>query len=152
MEMESSSGLALKEIRRKAREVALQVLYQKDITQESLKDTWHAFCEHHHPLPACLDYAWELAQGVCKRQTQIDILIGRYATHWRVERMSPIDRNILRVAIYEMLFIDDVPPKVSINEAVELAKIYGTETSGAFVNGILDALYHKELKKSAQID
>ncbi|MCD6319857.1 MAG: transcription antitermination factor NusB [Candidatus Desulfofervidaceae bacterium] len=144
MEKEPASGLSLKKLRRKAREVALQVLYQKDITQESLKTTWNFFCEHYHPLSSTLEYAWELAQGVCKHQTQIDILIEHYAKRWRVERISPIDRNILRIAIYEMLFIDDVPPKVSINEAVELAKTYGTESSGAFVNGILDAFYHKK--------
>jgi len=147
--MEPASTLSLKKIRRKAREIALQILYQKDITQESLKNIWDFFCEHHHPPAASLEYAQQLVQGVCKHQTQIDILIEKCAQHWRVERISPIDRNILRLAIYEMLFIDEVPPKVSINEAIELAKIYGTETSGAFVNGILDALYHRELKKLA---
>jgi N utilization substance protein B len=138
--------LSLKQIRRKAREIALQVLYQREVTQEPLEVAWKYFCEHYHPLQVSLDYAWELVKGVTAYQITIDLLIERYASGWRIERMSFIDRNILRLAVYEMLYVDDVPPKVSINEAIELAKLYGAKTSPAFVNGILDAIYHKEVE------
>ncbi len=146
MEGEPAS-LPLKQVRRKAREIALQVLYQREVTQESLEVIWRHFGEHYRPPQISLEYAWELVKGVTERQITIDLLIERYASGWRIERMSFIDRNILRLAVYEMLYVDDVPPKVSINEAIELAKLYGAKTSPAFVNGILDAIYHKEVKE-----
>ncbi len=135
-------------LKRKAREIALQVLYQKELAQESLEDVWKDFCEHYHPLPEAQEYAWKLVQGVVENQIGIDLIIERYSPGWRIERMSVIDRNILRLAVYEMLYIDDVPPKVSINEAIELAKGFGSKTSASFVNGILDAVYHHEIMKT----
>ncbi|MDL1955583.1 MAG: transcription antitermination factor NusB [Candidatus Desulfofervidus auxilii] len=133
--------------RQKAREIALQVLYQKDVSREPLEIVWKDFCKHYQPPTEALDYAWQLVQGVTEYQTYIDLLIEKYALHWRLERISLIERNILRLAIYEMFHIPDVPPKVSINEAIELAKMYGSETSSTFVNGILDAVFHKEFEK-----
>ena len=95
--------LSLKQIRRKAREIALQVLYQREVTQESLEVAWRYFCEHYHPPQVSLDYAWELVKGVTAYQITIDLLIERYASGWRIERMSFIDRNILRLAVYDAL-------------------------------------------------
>jgi len=132
--------------RHKARAIALQVLYQKEIIEEPLENIWAFFCKHYQYPKESLDYAWKLVQGVVENQPQIDLLLGQYAPHWQIERMPFIERNILRLATYEMLYISDVPPKVSINEAIELAKIYGSKTSSTFVNAILDAIYHKEIK------
>lgn len=83
-------------------------------------------------------FAEELARGVSLHRDAIDALITSASEHWRIERMSLVDRNVLRIAIYEMLHCPDIPPKVSINEAVELGKAFGTGDSSAFINGILD--------------
>ena len=132
--------------RHKARIIALQVLYQKEIIEEPLENIWAFFCKHYQYPKESLDYAWKLVQGVVENQPQIDLLLGQYAIHWQIERMPFIERNILRLATYEMLYVSDVPPKVSIAEAIELAKIYGSKTSSTFVNAILDVIYHKEIK------
>ncbi len=144
--MESEPPFFSIKSRHKARIIALQVLYQKEIIEEPLEDVWTFFCKHYQYPEETLNYAWQLVQGVVENQPQIDLLLGQYATHWQIERMPFIERNILRLATYEMLYVSDVPPKVSISEAIELAKIYGSKTSSTFVNAILDAIYHKEIR------
>jgi N utilization substance protein B len=91
-----------------------------------------------------------LVQGVNAHQERLDTLIGRYAPEWPVDQIAIIDRNVLRIAIYELLFRDDTPTKVAINEAVELAKEFGSESSGRFVNGVLGSLVAKELASNQQ--
>jgi N utilization substance protein B len=82
----------------------------------------------------------QLVNGVLAAQPQIDFLIEKYSKNWKVQRMSCVDRNVMRVAVFEMLFCPDIPPKVSINEAIDVAKKFGTEESGAFINGIVDRI------------
>src|SRR3972149_460806 len=113
--------------RRRARENTLQFLYQYDTLKESSSQ------ELSTDDVLALFWATKDIEG-------IDDIINRYSEHWRLSRMSTIDRNILRMAIYELVYLRDIPPPVTINEAVELAKKYGTEESGAFVNGILDRI------------
>lgn len=86
-------------------------------------------------------FSSQLVCGVWEKKEELDRTISKASINWRIERMSRVDRNILRIAVYEILFMEDIPPKVSIDEAVELGKKYGTEESGAFVNGILDKIY-----------
>lgn len=90
------------------------------------------------------DFARELVEGVNAHQRQLDELIGRYAPEWPVDQIAIVDRNILRMAIYEILLCDDTPVKVAINEAVELAKEFGSDSSGRFVNGVLGSLVAAE--------
>jgi N utilization substance protein B len=80
-------------------------------------------------------------EGVIQYQNEIDQFIKRVSSHWKINRMSRVDRNIIRIAVFELLYCDDIPFKVSINEAVNLGKKYGTEESGAFINGILDSIH-----------
>ena len=80
--------------------------------------------------------------GVCEQKVSLDELIGRSSRNWRLERMSRLDRCILRLAAFEILFMEDIPPKVSIDEALELGKKFGSENSGSFINGILDNIYN----------
>ncbi len=80
----------------------------------------------------------DLVEGVAAHLEEMDVFIVRYSEHWRLERMTVVDRNLLRLAIYELLYQPQIPPKVVINEAVEMAKRYGSEASGGFINGILD--------------
>jgi transcription antitermination factor NusB len=138
--------------RTRAREIALQLLYQADIRHEGLDSIIDGFLNVQFSDAGELDasireFAINLAKGTFENIKSIDDIITSYAQNWQLERMAVIDRNIMRMACYELLYIDDIPFKVSINEAVDLAKKYGDTESGKFVNGILD----KVKKKQAEI-
>ena len=126
--------------RRRSREMAIQVLYQVDMAQTDLAEALRLFCEHFKAPQSIRDFAFELARGAYEHLEEVDSLIKRFSEHWRLERMPTVDRNILRLAIYELLYQPDIPAKVSINEAVDLGKKYGSEDSGSFINGILDRI------------
>lgn len=96
--------------------------------------------------PEVEEFAGGLVEGVRENLEEIDQLIARHATHWKLSRMACVDRNILRIAIYELKFRPDIPSTVSIDEAIEIGKKFGTEDSGAFINGILDP-FSKEIQK-----
>ncbi len=134
-------------LRRKAREIAVQILYQADVAGVPFAEAFTTYEGYFNPSPKVLSFAKELVNGVAEKQAEIDAIIERFSKHWKLSRMSAIDRNILRLATYELLFRPDIPPKVSINEAVELAKAFGTDESASFVNGILDAIYKNYLLK-----
>jgi len=135
--------------RTKARECALKILYAIDITNEEPKKCINIFWQNHDPVEAEIKaFADLLVMGVCSNKDLIDKLITAYATNWQLKRMAVIDRNVLRFAAYELLFMEEVPPKVSINEAIDIAKKYGDKDSGKFVNGILDKINKTEGKIS----
>jgi transcription antitermination protein NusB len=122
--------------RSRARRLAMQILYQRDITGESvgvILGTKAYSVEDGEPD----DFCRRLVTGVEEHLPEVDEMIGTVSENWSVSRMPLVDRNILRLATYEVLFVDDVPPSVAINEAVELAKIFGGEDSSKFVNGVL---------------
>ena len=125
--------------RRKARHQALHILYQREITDEPLSrilsDGSYSI-EDGEPS----DFCRQLVLGVEAHQSRIDATIEDISENWSLMRMPLVDRNILRLAVFEMLYLDEVPDSVSINEAVEMAKIYGGEDSSKFVNGILGRL------------
>jgi transcription antitermination protein NusB len=135
--------------RRRAREVVLQVLYEDDMNPTRDMMLAKQFIEsrmlRNKPLIA---FGEELLAGVRKRRNEIDSLVGQHAANWSVKRMSTIDRNVIRLATYEMVF-GKVPGRVVINEAIELAKRYGHVNSGSFVNGILDKILRETSKKEA---
>lgn len=132
--------------RRKARELAMQTLFFLDMGGVAPEAAVAMFCQNFNPSPKSMPFYTTLVEGVILRKAQIDALIERFSSNWKLSRMSGVDRNVLRVAVYEMLFCDDIPPKVSINEAIDVGKKYGSEESGAFINGILDSI-HLALKK-----
>lgn len=135
--------------RRKAREVALQFLYQLDLHDEADPSSQETEFWSRHPVDdEARAFADALVRGTKRNQGKIDALIGQFTEHWDLERMAVVDRNLLRVAIYELLWQPDVPPKVAINEAIEIAKKFGTGDSSRFVNGILDRI-HKELRTAS---
>ncbi len=132
--------------RRKARECALQVLYDlefnairddKDL-ERRLADFFVCFPEPGTIEPETEAFTQKLVKGVLDHGEDIDALIQRASTNWKMERMAVVDRNLLRLATYELKYVGDIPPKVSLNEAIEIAKRYGSEDSSAFINGILD--------------
>ena len=131
--------------RRRARELAIQVLFHMEYNPGDPGESFDRVCESFGPPKEVRAYSREVVLGVWEKKADLDRLIRRSSKNWRVERMTRVDRNILRIAIYEVVYRKDVPPKVSIDEAVELGKRYGTEESGAFINGILDHIYN-ELK------
>ena len=127
--------------RTKAREYALQMLYQVDITRGSWKEVQESFWENSdlkEDSEELKDFSAQLLEGVVKHMQEIDKKISKYAANWQLERMAFVDRNIMRLGCFELLFRQDIPPKVAINEAVELAKKYSGLESGKFVNAILD--------------
>lgn len=157
--------------RRKAREIALQVLYELDVIKIDVQEAIALFWEHFTAPEEVFESFWNyfdspeeirkqhlssfavsleaksfsslLIEGVWQNSSEIDHLISDCSEHWSISRMSKVDRSILRMAVYELLYCNDIPPKVTLNEAIDLGKTYGSENSGSFINGILDALYVK---------
>jgi transcription antitermination factor NusB len=135
--------------RTKAREYALQILYAVDITKDDPKDCVDRFWEGNEESSSEVKkFAAGLVLGVYDNKKDIDKMIAKYATNWQLDRMAVIDRNVLRFAAYELLYTQDIPPKVSINEAIDIAKKFGGPDSGKFVNGVLDKINKTELKGS----
>ena len=130
--------------RRKARVLALQIIYQHDIASRPLDDILRSFWESQGlPPPEVRTFAEDLAAGVRDHLEEIDALASEYSSHWDLDRMAAVDRNILRLAVYELIYRSDIPPKVTINEFVEIAKKFSTGDSGSFVNGVLDRIYQE---------
>ncbi|UCG13959.1 MAG: transcription antitermination factor NusB [Deltaproteobacteria bacterium] len=137
--------------RRRSREVAVQVLYQADMVQKDITEAFKVFCDHFDAPAAVRAFAVELVNGVDRHMVEIDGLIRKFSEHWRLERMPVVDRSILRLAVFELLHRSDIPASVSINEAVDLGKKFGSEDSGAFINGILDRIrLHMEEKDAGE--
>lgn len=133
--------------RTKARESALKILYAVDITKEDPKKCIDIFWQNDKDVEADVKtFANTLVLGVYDNKERIDKLISDHTTNWRLKRMAVTDRNILRFATYELLFMEEIPPKVAINEAIDIAKKYGDKDSGKFVNGILDKINKLERK------
>lgn len=133
--------------RTKARECALKVLYQIEMTKDDYSDALRIFWEREPQIEETVkEFADQLVKGVRGDIKEIDDTISKYAANWQINRMAVVDRNILRIATFEMLCLDDIPPKVSINEAVDIAKKYGDIDSGKFVNGILDKINKMKAK------
>ena len=135
--------------RRKAREVALQFLYQLDLRGETDPTAHEADFWARHPVDdETHAFASALVRGTASRHADVDKIIAQYTEHWDLQRMAVVDRNILRLAVYELLDRPSVPPKVAINEAIEIAKKFGTRESSRFINGVLDRVY-KELRAAS---
>lgn len=126
--------------RRRARELALALLYELEFHPGQEAARLAGFWQDRPAPPGARLYAEALAHGVVGHRPELDHLIASHAEHWTVERMTLVDRNILRLAAFELLHAPDVPERVAIDEAIELAKAYGSEDSGRFVNGILDRI------------
>ncbi len=137
-------------LRREGRELALQILYAQDILHADLRDTLRGFRELIETDLKTREFAEALVQGVQEHREAIDQAIVARSKNWALSRMPKVDLNIMRLAGYELMFRADIPKKVSINEAIEIAKKFGDKESPSFVNGILDELIpcQKELERS----
>jgi len=134
--------------RTRARELALQFLYQVDLRGRELLPEAKEFFRLEEEDRTAREFAAQLVEGVIEHSAAIDTVIREVAENWEIARMAVIDRNVLRMATYELLHCPDIPPKVAINEAIELGKRFSTQNSGKFINGILDKI--KERRGSAQ--
>jgi N utilization substance protein B len=140
--------------RRKSREFALQVLYQLDITKQdaikALAQFQDYFSDNDEKVGTTRfrdDFMERLVNGVLEHSQEIDRIIEKYSENWRLDRMNMIDRAILRIATFELLYCEEIPPKVTLNEAIELGKRFGSEDSGSFINGILDRIQKEAIHK-----
>jgi transcription antitermination protein NusB len=128
--------------RRKSREAALQALFFFEMNpQTPFERSLEVFLEHFPVKAGSRPFFHRLVQGVGEHLAEIDRIIKGHSENWRLERMSRVDRNILRIAVFEIVYCTDIPPRVAINEAIDLGKLFGTEESGAFINGILDGIF-----------
>ena len=126
--------------RRQAREIAMQALFYMDMRNDVSNEMLERFCGNFSPSPKTQPFFFKLVNGVMGTKDELDDLIERFSKNWDIKRMSGVDRNVMRIAVFELIYCDDIPPKVSINEAVDVGKKFGTEESGAFINGILDSI------------
>jgi len=137
--------------RTRSREIVLQILYQLEIRGDEVIDEVDAFCIEQGKEAEVSDFAIKLVSGCIQKIEEIDKNIIGTSENWELQRMPIVDKNILRLACYELFYMDDIPPKVSINEAIDLAKKYSTEKSGIFVNGILDKIYSLNIKNGKKV-
>jgi transcription antitermination factor NusB len=138
--------------RRRSRELALKVLFHLEFSGDEPAAAFALICNNFGAPADIKAFARELVEGVCFHKNEVDELLSKASQHWRVERIAKVDRNILRMALYELLYRDDIPPKVAIDEAVELGKRFCSEESGAFINGILDKIYHTLIPHKGSLD
>lgn len=125
--------------RRKSREFALQILFGMDMTRSSASEALRLFWATNNSASNDVrSFTEEIVRGAEEKSGELDSLISNFSSNWKITRMSATDRNILRLAVYELKFCKDIPARVTLNEAIEIAKQYGTQDSGSFVNGILD--------------
>ncbi len=130
--------------RRQAREIAFRAAYQSDVTGDPIDGCLEEILEDQEPAadPEIKEFATALVRSLARHQAEIDACVSRIAKNWSLSRMAATDRSVIRLAAAELLYHGDVPVRVTLDEAIEIAKKYGMETSGAFVNGILDRLAH----------
>ena len=135
--------------RTRARELALQFLYQLDLRGPDFLAEAKGFLRQEEADKGTREVALHLVRGTVEHLGEIDVFIRDVAQNWDIERMAVIDRNVLRMATFELLHCSDIPPKVSINEAIELGKRYSTQNSGRFINGVLDKIKDQTTARAA---
>ncbi len=137
-------------MRRKAREYAVQILYSLDLNPVPAKEALQSFWDQNPAKSETVAYATLLVEGTLENKKQIDALLSKHSSHWKVDRMPVTDRNILRLGTFELITDGGVPPKVALNEAIELAKKFGTTDSSIFVNGVLDGILQELSPKNVK--
>lgn len=133
--------------RRRGREATLQLLYALEVTQADVSAMLYTAWAQAMMPKETRDFTVALVQGVMVQRDEIDALIQEWSAHWSLERIALVERNILRFAIYELLYMPDIPSNVTINEAIEVAKKYGSGEAAAFINGILDRIKHEVVQQ-----
>ena len=135
--------------RRKGRELALQALYQIELTADPSGAAVERFLNHFEGRPDAKEFARRLVSGVISQRPELDRLIEQSTEHWKMDRLAKVDHELLRLAAYEVAFCPDIPVAVSLDEAVEIAKRFGSEDSASFINGVLDRIAQTNRAESA---
>jgi transcription antitermination protein NusB len=130
----------------------MQALFYIDSRQCNPEEGLDLFCQSCVPPIKTRPFFLKLVGGVSAGKAEIDMLIERFSSNWKVSRMSGVDRNVLRIAVFELMGCPDIPAKVTLNEAIDIGKRFGTEESGAFINGILDSIHQAVEKEGLQLD
>ena len=136
--------------RRKARELALKMLYQMEVNLDAVDGALERYLNVFPHQDDIVDYTRSLLSGVKRERENLDRYIAEASEHWKISRITYVDRNILRVAVFEMLYSPEVPPKVAIDEALELAKKFGGEDSKDFINGVLDRILKDHYRDTSE--
>ena len=118
----------------------MQALFYMDMRRDNPSEMLDLYCRCFNPPKSVLPFFLTLVEGVIEMQAEIDAIIEDFSSNWKVSRMSCVDRNIMRIAVFELICCSEIPSKVSINEAIDIGKKFGTDESGAFINGILDSI------------
>jgi len=126
--------------RRRSRILALQILYQMEMAGQAMEEAFHIFYKNFSPPAKIRPFSERLVKGVQENREKIDEMIISKSENWSIDRIAHVDKNILRIAIYELLFCHDIPCKVTMNEAIEIGKKFSTENTPSFINGILDSI------------
>ena len=135
--------------RRRARELAVQVLFHLEFSPDDPTEVFDLICENFQYPESIRDFSRRLVLGVCEKKEHLDKVISQASSNWRIERMTRLDRSILRLAAFEMMFVPDIPARVSLDEAVEIGKKFGSEDSGRYINGVLDNIYNRIIKDAS---
>ena len=128
----------------------MQALFYLDMRNNASVEMLERFCGNFSPSKKSRPFFLKLVNGVLESKDELDALIERFSKNWDIKRMSGVDLNVMRIAVFELLYCDDIPPKVSINEAVDVGKKFGTEESGSFINGIMDSI-RLELEEAGKL-
>ncbi|MBW1779599.1 MAG: transcription antitermination factor NusB [Deltaproteobacteria bacterium] len=136
--------------RRRARELAVQVLFHLEFSPDNPSEVFDLICENFDARKSIRDFSKKLVLGVWENKEILDKAIGEASKNWRIERMARLDRSILRLATFEIMFVQDIPAKVSLDEAVEIGKKFGSEDSGRYINGVLDKIYNTMLQNETR--
>ena len=138
--------------KRQARIITLQIIYAQELKGSNLDDTCEFMLDKGNPpIEDVIKYGKQLSNLIFQHAVKIDRLIKNRSKNWDIDRITLIDKLILRMALVEMIYMDEIPPKVSISEGVEIAKQFSTKDSSSFINGILDAVYNEMIKKKENI-
>ena len=132
--------------RRRARELAVQVLFHLEFSHDDPSEVFDLICENFDARKSIRDFSRKLVLGVYDKKKTLDKVISKASKNWRINRMARLDKSILRLAAFEIMFVEDIPPKVSLDEAVEIGKKFGGEDSGRYINGVLDNIYSTTVK------
>jgi transcription antitermination factor NusB len=135
--------------RRRARELAVQVLFHLEFSPDDPSEVFDLICENFQAPESIREFSKMLVLGVCEETKRLDKVISQASRNWRIDRMARLDKSILKLAAFEMMFVPDIPARVSLDEAVEIGKKFGSEDSGRYINGVLDNIYNTIIKNQS---
>jgi len=129
--------------------LAVQILFHLEFSHDDPAEVFDLICDNFDAPETIREFSKMLVLGVCEKKERLDRLISQASRNWRIDRMARLDRSILRLAAFEIMFIPEIPARVSLDEAVEIGKKFGSEDSGRYINGVLDNIYNKLIKKES---